>query len=176
MKKLNIVFFIFFIIFCFSCSNNEKLNREKNNGSEGRVDDTSNERKLSSENIGNAKERVAVLSREIKMFSNIENAEFDLFNVNGFSNTSLFFPGASSWRYLFVIKVLPEDIEKWKTDLIAVEHINETPKWALDLIKIRNTEWNITSTPKFYTRNESGSVEIIIFEKEGIIFKRIIQD
>lgn len=70
--------------------------------------------------------RVELLSAEKRKYSSIEDAEYDLFNVNGFSNQKMILPGASSWDYKFVIKVDPSDIHKWLEgrDFIQVEHFD----------------------------------------------------
>ena len=69
----------------------------------------SNSNKLDSDNYKTKEERVEVLKKEIESFSEFGNAEFELFNVNGFSNSRTTLPGASSWDYKFAIKVKPSN-------------------------------------------------------------------
>ena len=154
MRNTKSIFFIIVANICFSCSHKTELK---------------------SDQLNDKSERIDILSDEVKLFSEIQNAEFDLFNVNGFSDDFLVFPGASSTYYEFVVKLNQNDIEKWREDLIETNGNIEDEKWIFDLIKIRQNEWIINSKPKFYTRNGEYGVKIIIFEKEGIVFKSINQ-
>lgn len=60
-------------------------------------------KELDSDDFKTKEKRVDVLKKEIKYPSDFEDAEFELFNVNGFSNTRTGIPGASSWDYKFVL-------------------------------------------------------------------------
>ena len=100
MNKFSLIFSVIFLSICFSCSH---------------------QRILESASISNKEERIEILSKEVKMFSKIKNAEFHLFNVNGFSNSSVFLPGASSSKYLFVVEVNSDDINYWINNLIEVK-------------------------------------------------------
>ena len=135
----------------------------------------SHKTELKSDQINDKLNRIDILSREVKLFSDIQNAEFDLFNVNGFSDDIIVFPGTSSIFYKFVVKLNSKDIEKWKKGLIETKGNLQNEKWTFDLVKIRKNEWLINSEPKFYTRNGELGTKIIIFEKEGIVFKSINQ-
>ncbi|NRA12803.1 MAG: hypothetical protein HRT57_12670 [Crocinitomicaceae bacterium] len=77
MKKINLILGILIFVLS-SCSDSSRLD---------------------SDNYETKEERVEVLKKEIKSFSEFENAEFKLFNVNGFSNSRTTVPGASSWDY-----------------------------------------------------------------------------
>ena len=59
------------------------------------------ESRLSSKNYPNKNERIETLQKYVKFYSEVENAEFDLFNVNGFNDNSFSIPGASNWDLKF---------------------------------------------------------------------------
>lgn len=117
-------------------------------------------------------ERVKVLKKEIKSFSNFKNAEFELFNTNGFSNSRPILPGASSWDYKFVIKVNSFDVGKWTTGMILIEPKGIDETWMKKVIQKRKNDWVTESTPEFYIRN-GDNVKVVVYRSEGIIFKRV---
>ena len=135
----------------------------------------SNKTELKSYAINEKAERIRILANEVKMFSEIEDAEFDLYNVNGFSGEIANLPGTSSIYYRFVIKVNPSDVEKWKQGFVETPRQKEVEKWNFDLIKVRAIQWKTTSEPKFYSRKDEIGVKLVIFANDGIIFKKIDQ-
>ena len=60
--------------------------------------DPKNANELDGTEIQSASERISIAKRELVLMSEIEDAEFRLFNVNGFSNSRTLLPGASSRR------------------------------------------------------------------------------
>ena len=137
--------------------------------------DTADSNNLDSDNYDKKDERVEVLKKEIKTFSEIENAEFELFNVNGFSNSRTTVPGASSWDYKFVIKVNPSDIDKWTTGLIKIELDGSDKAWMDKIIEKRKNDWKTKTEPEFYTR-KGDNVTLAVYRTEVIIFKRVINN
>ncbi len=137
--------------------------------------ETKNSSHLDSNDYDSKKERVEILKKEIKSKSNFENAEFELFNVNGFSNGRATVPGASSWDYKFVIKVKSSDTDKWTEGMIKVEPTDYEIDWTEKIIEKRKNEWTANSQPEFYTRKE-GEVMLVLYRTEGIIFKRVINN
>jgi hypothetical protein len=156
MKKINLILGILIFVLS-SCS------------------DSSNSSSLDSDNYDTKEERVEVLKKEIKSFSDFENAEFKLFNVNGFSNSRTTVPGASSWDYKFAIKVNTLDVNKWINGMIEVETDEHNAPWIKEIIQQRQNEWITNSEPKLYTRN-ADNVMVIVHHPEGIIFKRVINN
>ncbi|WP_299246716.1 hypothetical protein [uncultured Aquimarina sp.] len=134
---------------------------------------TSSSNKLDSDDYDSKEERVEILRNQIKSFSEFENAEFELFNVNGFSNSRTTLPGASSWDYKFVIKIDPSDIKKWTEGMIQTIPEDHDDKWMKEIIEKRRMEWQTTSDPEKYTRN-GDNVVMIVYRSEGIIFKRVV--
>lgn len=145
---------IFLIVGCFSCKESP--------------------RQLSSKDFTSKKERVEILKKEIISKSEFQDAEFELFNVNGFSDGSTMIPGASYWDYKFVVKVNQTDIDKWTAEMLKVELENYDISWTTAIIEKRKTEWIVNNIPEFYTR-KNNDVTLIVYRAEGIIFKRVIQ-
>ena len=118
-------------------------------------------------------ERIHTLKNNIKSQSEFNNAEFELYNVNGFSSSRTMIPGASSADYKFVIKVKPYLINKWIDGMIKTKSKQENLAWTKDIIAKRKNHWLTNSTPEFYTR-EKDNVLMIVYRTEGIIYKRVI--
>lgn len=128
--------------------------------------------RMSSKCISSKELRVNKLSNEINLNSKIIDAEFNLFNVNGFSKSRVSLPGASSWDYQFVIKVEPRSVEKWLQGTIQVNKDEINLAWMMPLITHRIESWKPVSTPAYYTRDQNKVILIVYFE-DGIIFKRV---
>ena len=153
MRKLQIITSIAIIL--ISCSEANNINE------------------LDSDDFETKQERVDILKKEIKCPSNFENAEFELFNVNGFSNTRILMPGASSWDYKFVVKTKPENIDKWIDGMIKQNSGMSEIHWMKEIIQERRNDWQANSKPEFYIR-QNQNVEVIIYRTEGIIYKRVL--
>ena len=155
MKNLKLLPNIFVLIFILSCTNKTKIN---------------------SLDITDKGERIETLKKEIKINSGIENAEFDLFNVNGFSDDFISLPGSSSCNYKFVVRVKPKDVSQWTKNLSVINGEVNSEQWMLKLIQKRKNEWITCSKPIFYSREGESGIKIIVYEKEGIIYKSIFED
>ena len=134
---------------------------------------TNSTTKLDSDDYENKKDRIDKLEMEIKAFSDFQDAEFELFNVNGFHDQRIAVPGTSSWDYKFVIKVDTIDIPKWISGMKEVELTGYDDSWTKEITKDRNQNWKTSSKPKYFVRNEED-MTMIVFGNEGIIFKRVI--
>ncbi|MDB4293338.1 hypothetical protein N9954_08020 [Maribacter sp.] len=130
-------------------------------------------RQLDSDEFETKEERIAALKNEIIFQSDFDNAEFELFNVNGFSNSRASLPGASSWDYKFAIKVNPADIDNWTKGMSKGKPTDYNFVWTKEIVKERAPEWTTNSQPEFYTR-KGDNVTMLIYRFEGILFKRII--
>ncbi|WP_291726839.1 hypothetical protein [Bernardetia sp.] len=141
---------------------------------------------LKSSEIEQKEERIKVLSKQVKIYSEILDAEYSLFNVNGFESSFSFGVGASSWHYKIAIEVEKKDVDKWLKGMYEAENPNAKDSvWINDMLSnldsARKQKWERiikTSTPKRFTMsatNGRSKVAIIYFD-EGIIFQRIIQD
>jgi hypothetical protein len=128
---------------------------------------------LRSIDLNNSSERVDVLSKEIKVFSPIKDAEFELFYVNGFHtkrNTSV--PGASSYDYKFALKIHVNDISKWTEGFVRNDSLKYDDRWTESLIQIRKNNWKRHSKPFIFER-KGEDTRLFVFLDEGIIFKRV---
>ena len=132
----------------------------------------SSETRLDSDNYENSAERVEILVRAIKTFSPIKDTEFELFNVNGFNSRSLSIPGASSWDYKFVIKVDTADVYKWCDGMTEVSASIDSIGWTKDITQHRKANWQTSGTPRYYERTGEG-VKMIVYYKDGILFKKV---
>ena len=136
--------------------------------------ETTNSNKLDSEDYNTKEERVKVLKKEIESFSELKDADFELYNANGFSDNRKTSSGVSSWEYKFVIKVNPADVDKWTDGMDFIGNVY-FDSWMIKLIQKRQNIWKTFSEPEFYSRHSlTADVDIIvIYREEGIIFKII---
>ncbi len=124
--------------------------------------------------IERTEDRITTLKREIVSKSEFYDAEFLLFNVNGFANSKVTsIPGPSSWDYRFAIKVEPSEVKNWITDFTKIDTKEYTYDWTNDLVVHRNQNWERKSVPEVY-KIEGSNVFIIVYKKEGILFKRVL--
>ncbi len=130
---------------------------------------------MDSDDYNTKEERVAVLKNEIKVYSSFEDAEFELYNVNGFSNSRASLPGASSWDYKFALKIDPSDIEKWTTGMVKTGVNDYDDRWMKELVRKRADNWQTETQPEFYTRNKDDVI-MIVFRPEGVLFKHVVQE
>lgn len=132
----------------------------------------SNSTKLDSDDYESKLERIEILKKEIKPFSDFQDAEFELFNVNGFHNQRTSVPGASSLDYKFVIKIDTVNIAKWTTGMTEVELTDYDDSWTKEITKGRMQNWQTLSKPQYFKRN-GENVTMLVFKNEGIIYKRV---
>lgn len=132
----------------------------------------SSETRLDSDNYEDSTERVEILGRAIKTFSPIKDAEFELFNVNGFNSRSLSIPGASSWDYKFALKIDTADVYKWCDGMTEVSASADGIGWTKEIIQHRKANWQTSVMPRYYERTGEG-VKMIVYYKDGILFKII---
>lgn len=134
---------------------------------------------INSSEITDKQERIENLSEEIAVFSEILDAEYNLFKSSGFGFTSDFILsqlGPTDTDYKFAVKVKPSDVTKWKKGLIGMKGDINNEHWIQELTQDRKQNWFTSSTPVFYTRPNEINLTIVIYEKEGIIFKSIVQE
>ena len=132
----------------------------------------SNSTKLDSDDYENTTERIEILKREIKAPSDFQDAEFKLFNVNGFHNQRTSVPGASSLDYKFAVRIDTIDISKWTIGMQAVVLTNYDDNWTKEITKDRKQNWKTYSKPQYFIRN-GEDVTMLVYKNEGVIFKRV---
>jgi hypothetical protein len=131
-----------------------------------------NSNKLDSDDFERKIDRIEKLSMEIKPFSEFIDAEFELFNVNGFHNQRTSVPGASSLEYKFVVRIDTINISKWTTGMQEFELRDYDDSWTKEITKHRKQNWGTYSTPQYFKRH-GEDVTMLVFMNEGIIFKRV---
>ncbi|UII20294.1 hypothetical protein [Fulvivirga ligni] len=131
-----------------------------------------NPTKLQSADYDSREERIKVLKEVIVSSSDFQDAEFDLFNANGFTNSRTSLPGASSYEYKLAVKVQPAKIDQWTQGFVEMPSDNYDLQWTQTLVEERGQAWELRSKPEIYRRPESD-VLVIIYRSEGFIFKRI---
>lgn len=132
-----------------------------------------------SDDYATAKERIEALKKEITVYSEFSDCEFELYNVNGFSDSRVFMVGSSSSNYKFVVKVKSEDISKWKTGSISSDSIGYDKYWMEKIIKERPQNWKTTTKPTIYAKPivyTNHEFKTLIYEEEGIIYRIIRRD
>lgn len=134
-----------------------------------------NSNKLDSDDYSTIEKRIEVLKTEINAPTDFQDADFLLFNTNGFTNSWTTLPGASSWDYKYAIKVDSNDIEKWTDKMIEMPITTIDFSWTKEIIKKRKENWTLNSLPKLFI-GDNDHVYLILYRDEGIIFKRIIQN
>lgn len=127
--------------------------------------------KLDSDDYNTKAKRIKKLKLEINCFSDIQDAEFEMFNVNGFHNQRILVPGSTSLDYKFAIKLDTSDIRKWTKNLTEIKLEEYDDKWTKQIIKNRKQNWRTKSKPQYFTR-KVGSVIVLVYKNEGILFKR----
>jgi len=129
----------------------------------------SNSTTLTSKDVTDKSQRINILKKEVKIFSELKDAEFYLINANGFSNQRISVPGASSLNYQFVIKIDTNDISKWTEGMTETSGYSN---WMDELLISRKENWNMHSIPKVFTRI-GDSVIMFVYNDEGIIYKKL---
>ncbi|MGD1848305.1 MAG: hypothetical protein ACFB10_23170 [Salibacteraceae bacterium] len=130
---------------------------------------------LDSDDYSTKEERVEILKQQIQTYSSFENAEFELFNVNGFTNSRLETPGPSSWDYKFAIKVRPEDVDKWMGGWVSFTPQNYDAAWTQEITATRKKDWKTAGDAEYFAR-KGDNVTMIVYRSQGIIFKRVIEE
>ena len=129
--------------------------------------------KLDSDDYATREDRIEKLNKVIKSYSALKDAEFELFNVNGFDGSRTDVPGASSWDYKVAMKVDTADITRWTEGFEEMPPNNYDQSWTKEITKQRSQNWITQSNPQYFYRTQ-GNVSILVFQQEGIIFKRML--
>ena len=134
--------------------------------------DLNTENNLDSDRFSTKTERIAVLKKEIKPYSEFHDAAFELFNVNGFSDSRSSVPGASSFDYKFAIKIKASDIDKWTQGFSVFKPQSIDTAWINKIVEKQKDQWSTQGKPEFYKR-PNDDVMVIVYRDEGILFKRV---
>jgi len=124
--------------------------------------------KTKSSSFSIKEQKLAFLTKYVKEYSDVYNAEYSIEYQN---NNYGFVPGPSEWDIRVVLKVQPEKVSDWVEGFQEVSEEMVHFDWWGEL-DINEHEWNRNSKPRFYKR-KNQDVYIIVYEVEGIIFKKI---
>lgn len=159
-------YLLLIILLLCSCGKSPKESIKSSNS-------TQRSRKTS-DGVTDKEKRICELSKEIVLFTPIHDAEYNLFNVNGFSNSRISLPGASSWNYVFQIKIDTGEIDRWTEGMRQYSIAASDTLWLKKIRQNSPKEWQRNSTPELFKREEA-QVSVLVFREEGIIYKNIIQ-
>jgi hypothetical protein len=120
---------------------------------------------LRSNQFKNSSLRVSKLKSVINLPSEIYDAEFVLFNVNGFEDTREV-PGASSWEYMYAVKLKRIDIDKWTIGYKKEEDEGININWIRKRLSL-GENFELKSEPEIYEKSYKES--IIVFRNDSIV-------
>lgn len=123
----------------------------------------------------NKAQRIEKLRSLVTLDSDVEDAEYKLYNLNGFESNSTRLPGASYSDYRLAVKLSRQALPRWTSGFNEIELEEPDHSWARDIILHDPERWATESQPRYYMSNDEKTM-LIVYEKEGIVFKRIIYD
>ncbi len=121
-----------------------------------------------STNFSQESEKIVFLKKYVKCFSPVSAAEFHIIYHD---NSTGLVPGPSDGDLKIVIRIAPSDIPKWTAGFREVEKDDIDLSWIPD-IPLEVSRWKSVSRPGYY-RRPGGKVEMVVYGKEGVLFKRI---
>lgn len=118
-------------------------------------------------------ERIATLKANINSYSDIIDAEYDLFKTGGFNNHGTVALGPTDYDYRYAVKVKPEDVKKWIEGLSVIEGDANNEKWMGKLLYHNSKDWKTNSKPILYGRKDLEGTLSVVYMPEGIIYRHI---
>lgn len=125
-------------------------------------------------------QKVTFLDKHVVFYSDVIDAEFNLFNVNG-GSSRFSVPGASSGDYKFAVRVAPQDVQKWidaalDGDYIPTDDVVDD-SWVEEVTG-NAKHWQPQSAPEKFERTAAGANRsiMLVHREEGIIFKQVKWD
>lgn len=123
-------------------------------------------KRIESKYVTSAQDRIAVLNKYFTPKTDIQDAYFDVYNVN-FNNRSV--PGASSWDYKIILLSENTDPDMWTESLVQTSFPLDI-EWAETLLKENAAEHITLSGPMLqYSNNQR---QMTIYRDSGIILIR----
>ena len=126
------------------------------------------------------RKKVAFLDKYVVFYSDVIDAEFDLFNVNG-GSSRFSVPGASSGDYKFAVRVAPQDVQTWIDAALDGDYVPKDgvvdDSWVVEVTGNAD-HWQPQSAPEKFERTSAGANRsiMIVHREEGIIFKQVKWD
>lgn len=124
---------------------------------------------IKSSDYDTVQERIHILKKYTVMYSEIDDAIYSIYNVNG--RPAFTIPGPSHWDYRIAMKCRRSDLDRWVKGLEEGSKDAIRLDWGYDLVR-GNSSWKTVSSPKVYIRKGENTV-VAVFRDEGIIFKRM---
>lgn len=129
------------------------------------------ETEIDSDDYSSPSERVEVLKNELNPPSDFSDAEFELFNVNGFSTSRHSMVGPSSRDYKFAIRIKKSDLDQWIFQRDTCNSPDWDLSWIHEIVKQRKSVWKMNGSPIIYGVPDD---QLIYYPKNGILFRRAI--
>ena len=123
---------------------------------------------VKSSDIQSAKNRIKELGKLFVLRSEIIDAEYEIYDVN-INNRSI--PGPTDRDYRVVLKVKPEDLEKWNDPELSIPSLPLDIKWAEKLAS-GNQVFDLSGPGMQYSNEHK---QMTVFQDSGIILIRIVQ-
>ncbi len=124
---------------------------------------------IRSQGIDSPLERIHTLEKYFNLRTPVQDAEFDIFDVN--LNTRGSIPGPTSRDYKIALLLLDNDIDAWLSD-VSLTSFPLSTDWARALVS-HNKRFSLQSVPLMYTAKDK---EILLYRDESILCIRIKQD
>jgi hypothetical protein len=111
-------------------------------------------------------DKIAFLQQYLTLPSPIAATEFHIVYHDNMANGV---PGPSDWDMQVAIKVAPSDLPRWTAGMEQIALDKTDLAWGYALLP-QEGRWAIATQPALYRR--AGTI-MAVFEREGIIFKRV---
>lgn len=132
-----------------------------------------------SKQISEIAERIKTIQHYVKCESDLLDAQFVLFNANGFEKNErrTDIPAPSYWDYKYAVKVPPEQAIRWTNAMVDITMPEDyDDSWIAEIVSHDKENWNPVTTPILALRVADGlRIEMLTYEEEGMIFRREIQ-
>jgi hypothetical protein len=112
------------------------------------------------------REKLAFLAKYLTLYSTVEAAEY---HIVYHDNSSGGVPGPSDWDIQVVLKMAPENLSLWTTDMQPVAPESVDLSWGYPLLP-NEPRWKVPTQPSVY---RSANVVVAVFPEQGILFKRV---
>lgn len=111
--------------------------------------------------------KIAFLRKYLAFPSEVEATEFHII----YHDNSSGLPGPSDYSIVAVIKIEPTHVNDWVKNMRPRSEKIDLA-WGFNLLPNSDVKWKVISPPQIYTSLDGNSMTVV-FQTEGIIFKRI---
>jgi hypothetical protein len=105
------------------------------------------------------------LKKYLRLPTEVQATEF---HIAYHDNSKGMVPGPSDYDLRVVVKVPPDKVSQWVAEMGQPTAPFDVA-WAYELLP-KEERWRIASPPTYYQRDR---VQVVTFEPEGIVFKRV---